>query len=144
MSYSQTSNITVTATTLSNSGVITLPVSNGTYTITATGYGGAGGGGGSSMLASSWGSTSGLASNNDVVIKRPNGREIHVGALLEQLMDMLMVIPADSELHDKYPALKVAYDHHQSLFNDILASNELKESYDSYRTMRKLVHEQDD
>ena len=147
MSYSQTSNITVAATTLSNSG--TLPTSSGTYTITAIGGGGGGsnwigvgGGGGGGNWTSV--STSNLARDTDVVIKRPNGREIRVGALLEQLMDMLMVIPVDTELHDKYPALKAAYEHHQSIFNEILASNELKDSYDSYRTLRNLVGQEED
>lgn len=141
MSYSQTSNITVTATTLSNNGVLTLPTSSGSYTITTTGYGG-----GTGILASNWASISpsNLTRDNDVVIKRPNGKEIRVGALLEQLMDMLMVIPADTELHDKYPALKAAYEHHQSIFDDILSSNDLKDSYESYKTLRKLVGQEED
>lgn len=136
MSYSLTSNTTVNTITLSNTGTMTFPTASGNYTITS--YGGSG-------TSSSWGSMSPTDASRDVVIRRPNGKEIYVGAVLDQIMDMLMIIPQDDALHEKNPALKAAYEHHQSIIKDMLSNEKLRESYESYRTMRNLVaHENDD
>lgn len=161
MSYSQTSNITTLSSTLTNTGTITLPTSSGTYSITTTGYGltpngtysitavGSGSGGYSSSGVGSnhaWASVSSKhsMSHHDVVIKRPNGKEIRVGELLESMMEIMMIIPNDPDLHGKNPALKDAYEHHQSLIREMMASDRLRESYESYNTLRKLVSQEDD
>lgn len=82
-------------------------------------------------------------SNPDVVIRRPNGREIQVGSLLEQITELLMIIPDNKDLHSKNPALKNAYDHHQLLVKELLSNSKVRESYDSYNTLRKLIQEDD-
>lgn len=145
MSYSL-SNISVsTMATMTNNGTLTLPTSSGTYTITTTGYGG---GGGTSLLTSSgtgWANSISTITDSspDVVIRMANGKEIHVGSLLEQITELLMIIPDNADLHSKNPALKDAYDHHQLLVKELLSNSKVRESYDSYNTLRKLVQDDD-
>lgn len=146
MSYLTISNCIVSTGTsaISNSGILTLPTSSGTYTITTTG--GGGGGGGVYMSQNNWSVSSATVPSydRDIVIKRPNGRSIKVGAVIEQLMEMLMLIPDDSELHERYPALKVAFDHHQNLLDEIMCNSKLKESYESYKLLLNLVRQEED
>lgn len=139
MSYSLSSNLSITAATITSSGVLTLPASSGTYLITTTGYGA--GGGGTYSSASSWGVTH-STDNRDVVIKRKNGKEIRVGDSLEMIMELLMIIPEDRELFEKNPALKDAYDHHQQVIREVFTDDRLRESFDTYHTIRRLVKDE--
>lgn len=145
MSYSLTSNIAAMTATITNTGMLSLPTSSGTYTITSTGYGG-GGGGGNYTSASSWGvsSNNNLYHVNDIVIRRDNGKDIRIADSIEMIMELLMIIPEDKDLLDKNPALRSAYDHHQQIIRETFTSERLKESFNTYHTIRKLVKEENE
>jgi hypothetical protein len=141
MSYSLTSNIAATTATIINTGMLSLPTSSGTYAITTTGYGGGGG----YASTSSWGvssSNNNLYHVNDIVVRRDNGKDIRIADSIEMIMELLMIIPEDRGLLDKNPALRSAYDHHQQIIRETFSSERLKESFDTYHTIRKLVKEE--
>jgi hypothetical protein len=74
--------------------------------------------------------------------KRKNGKEIRVGDSLEMIMEFLMIIPEDKELLEKNPALKDAYEHHQRVVREVFTDDRLKESFDTYHTIRRLVKDE--
>jgi hypothetical protein len=80
---------------------------------------------------------------SDITISRPNG-QLNVGASLEMIMDMLGLIQPDHTLMDKHPALKDAYEAHVSALKDKLMHHDIKDTYNSYHTVRKLVLGADD
>ena len=133
MSYqiNNISNLTISTGSITNTGTVW-----GVYT--TSGYSSSAGSMTISQGSYNW-------STQDVVLKRPSGKEIRVGSILEQITDLLMLIPEDKGLLDKNPALKAAYDHHQSLIKETFNNSQLRESYDSYIVLRNLTYsEQED
>jgi hypothetical protein len=119
--------LNATGSLISGGGYVTGAASGaGTYTV---GYAGSIGSGG-------WGNPS---ITSDIRINRPDGTVLEVGKILESIMEVLCIIQPDTELMGKYPSLKDAYESHQELLQQILNDSKLKESYDSYHTIKRLV-----
>jgi hypothetical protein len=142
------------ATSLSNCTVYTSGypysvTSTGTLSITTSSWGcgasswsyGTGGGGGSASSIMTIASSD-VYDNSDVTIKRPNGTEIRVGECLETIMETLFMIIPDKKLMGRYPALDDAFKNHMQLIRDKLhGDHDLKDSYESYQMIKKLVIE---
>jgi len=142
MSY--LSNITVTT---SSNGAVTFNSCSGTYTLSA--FGGGGGGGGGLASTATWLSTSSSIgysdiSAADVYISRPNGKKMAIGSILETIIDTLCIIEPDRDLIERYPSLKAAYEDHQRLLMETFGNSKIRDSYESYQTMKRLVSEQQD
>lgn len=81
--------------------------------------------------------------DSDIVIKRYNKPELKLGATLDLILDSLYIIIPDHKELDNNPALKSAYDHWQEKFNEHKQlMNPVKEAYDSYLMVQKLVKEE--
>lgn len=130
---------------------------NGGYSSIITSIGGGGGtgsvyGGGSLTSASITGSyttvskpvfyTESTEFENDIVIKQ-RGESIHVGKTIKAILDTFYIIIPDQKLLDSNPSLKAAYEHHQSVIQETLGER-LKDAYNSYKTIEKLVLDKDD
>lgn len=79
---------------------------------------------------------------NDIVIKQGN-ESIHVGKTIKAILDTFYIIIPDQKLLDSNPSLKAAYEHHQSVMQETLGER-LKDAYNSYKTIEKLVLDKDD
>lgn len=60
--------------------------------------------------------------NTDLVITR-NGKKINVGESIEHILDRLAILTEQQEKHEKYPALKEAYDNYK-LIEKLLTGDE--------------------
>lgn len=80
---------------------------------------------------------------NDIVIKRQNGESIRVGQTIKAILDTFYIIMPDQKLLDTNPSLKAAFDHHQTVLQETLGER-LKDAYNSYKTIEKLVLDSDD
>lgn len=114
-----------------------------------------GGGGGGSMISNSGNYTASTSwstnvskpvyytttdsSSADIVIHRKSG-DIRVGDTLKHILDTFCIIVPDQALLDDNPALKAAYDHHQAVIQETLGTK-LKESFDSYKTIERLIQQ---
>lgn len=128
---------------------------NGGYTSIITAGGGGGGvfGGGSLTSASITGTYTTVSNpvyytdsndfDNDITIKRKNGESIRVGDTIKAILDTLYIILPDQRLLDSNPSLKAAYEHHQTVMEETLGDR-LKDAYNSYKTIEKLVLEKDE
>ena len=72
-----------------------------------------------------------------------NGKTLKVFDALELVLNRLGIIIADDEMLEKHPALKAAYEHYVSVFKDPAIDPKVKEAYDSYHTIMKLVRDED-
>ena len=156
-----------------NSGVISIPVSalgatgaSGAVTSAVGGIGGytsivttssSGAGsifGGGALTASSISSTyttvskpvyytESTAFENDIVINRKDGEAIRVGQTIKAILDTFYIIIPDQTLLDSHPSLKAAYEHHRAIIQETLGER-LKDTYNSYKTIEKLVLDKDD
>ncbi len=138
------------------SGIITTSAAgaNGGYTsIIAAGTGGSAFGGGGLTSASITGSYTTVSNpvyytnssdfENDITIKRKNGESIRVGDTIKAILDTFYIILPDQKLLDSNPSLKAAYEHHQAVMQETLGDR-LKDAYNSYKTIEKLVLEKDE
>jgi hypothetical protein len=87
--------------------------------------------------------TESTAFENDIVINRKDGETIRVGQTIKAILDTFYIIIPDQKLLDTNPSLKTAYDHHQAVMQETLG-DQLKDSYNSYKTIEKLVLDSDD
>ena len=81
--------------------------------------------------------------DNDIVIKRKSGKSVRLGETLELICDLFCIILPDKQLLEQNPALKAAYENHVELLRQSLGSA-VQDSYNSYKTIEKLVLEKDD
>ena len=65
------------------------------------------------------------------------GNTFNVGDTLQRIVDLLTIITPDSELMDKYPAVKEAYDNYETIFSDQF--KQISDAVDSYNTVVKLA-----
>jgi hypothetical protein len=79
-------------------------------------------------------------SGADIVIPRNSGESIRVGDTIKHILDTFCIIVPDQNLLDSNPALKAAYENHQAIIQETLGPK-LKESYDSYKTIEKLIQQ---
>lgn len=139
-------------------GTINIPSSSiNTGTLGATGASGvvtsltmSGGGAGGGMISSSGYSTTAISKpvyytttdndNADIVIHRKSGNNIRVGDSIKHILDTFCIIVPDHTLLDSNPALKAAYENHQAIIQETLGPK-LKESYDSYKTIERLIQQ---
>lgn len=136
------------------SGSVTGAVGGYSSIITSVGGGGTGSvyGGGSLTSASITGSYTSVSKpvfytestefENDIVIKQ-RGESIHVGKTIKAILDTFYIIIPDQKLLDSNPSLKAAYEHHQSVIQETLGER-LKDAYNSYKTIEKLVLDKND
>lgn len=123
--------------------------STGTGTVVTGGYGGGGGYTTSSSsiltLTIPSMSTSSIidAHSDDIVITKTNGKRIHVGECIENIMEVLCMIVPDHEMMKQYPVLKDAYQNHINLIREKINDADIKESYESYQLIKNLVTEKD-
>lgn len=145
MSYPSNTSISNISITTSGTGTNTF-TSSGTYTISSVAYGGGGGGASTATWLGTTSSSLGFSdiSASDVYLSRPNGRKIALGTILETIIDTLCIIEPDRDLIARYPALKEAYDDHQRLLTETFGNRKIRESYETYQTIKKLVSEQHD
>jgi hypothetical protein len=83
------------------------------------------------------------AFGSDIVLKRKSGKSIKLGETLDLICDLFCIILPDKQLLEQNPALKAAYENHLELLRQSLGSA-VQDSYNSYRTIEKLVLEKDD
>lgn len=120
--------------TSASQSIYTLSATNGvSYSI---GYGG---GGGTHSAVSAASSTAYNYDIADVVLTRPGGKKIHLGKLLDSIMDMLCIIEPDQNLIDRYPALKEAYEEHRRAIDRFFGDDKIRETYNNYQTIKNLV-----
>lgn len=157
MSYQHnaSSNLIITtsgAATISNGGgsyscTAGTSSSSSIYTLTGA-VGAAGGGGGGGSYTTSWGGASYSITSSmdaaDVYISRPDGRKLAIGKILETIIDTFQIIEPDDALMSKYPALKEAYDEHQRLLMETFGNGKIRDSYETYQTIKRLVSEGND
>jgi hypothetical protein len=79
-------------------------------------------------------------SGADIVITRKSGESIRIGDSIKHILDTFCIIVPDQTLLDSNPALKAAYENHQAIIQETLGPK-LKESYDSYKTIEKLIQQ---
>lgn len=83
-----------------------------------------------------------MSVKDDIHITK-NGKTLKVFDALELVLNRLGIIIADDEMLEKHPALKAAYEHYVSVFKDPAIDPKVKEAYDSYHTIMKLVRDED-
>lgn len=81
--------------------------------------------------------------DSDITIKRKNGETIRVGDTIKAILDTFYIIVPNQTLLDSNPSLKAAYEHHQAVMQETLGER-LKDAYNSYKTIEKLVLEKDE
>jgi len=112
--------------------------------ITITGAGGGGGVGGGAGAGGIWSVNPASLSNpthidGDLTIQRSNGRQMRVAEAIETMMEMMGIIEPDWPMMERYPALRDAYEHHMSVMAEARMDPRIRESYDSYQMIRKLI-----
>lgn len=124
----------VTSLTMSGGGAGGGMISaSGSYTMSSGGYG-------TTAISKPVYYTTNEPYDADIVIRRKSGDSIRVGDSIKHILDTFCIIVPDYTLLDNNPALKAAYDHHQAIIQETLGSK-LKESYDSYKTIEKLIQQ---
>lgn len=83
------------------------------------------------------------AFGSDIILKRKSGKSIKLGETLDLICDLFCIILPDKQLLEQNPALKTAYENHLELLRQSLGSA-VQDSYNSYRTIEKLVLDKDD
>lgn len=88
---------------------------NSTYNMGVGGAGGSGSVYGIPNIITSTGTYTYPASISSPLVINHNGTQIDVAQTLVMIMDRLCIIEPSFELHDKYPALREAYEAYKSL-----------------------------
>lgn len=80
--------------------------------------------------------------DSDLVIKRRGKPELKIAATLDLILESLYIIVPDNKELENNPALKSAYEHWQETFQEHSKRMlPIKEAYDGYIMMQKLVQE---
>lgn len=80
----------------------------------------------------------------DLTLKRNGRPDIKVGATLDLICEHLNIIIPEKSLLDNNPALKMAYDHYKETLQKTFSNPELKSAVDSYKTLEKLVRDDEE
>ena len=83
--------------------------------------------------------------DSDITLSRKDKPPMKIGETLDMILESLYIIIPDESAHKDNPALKSAYDEWYSQFKEQTARMyPLKNAYDSYMTMKKLCHEDEE
>lgn len=91
----------------------------------------------------SLGTTSFDEIDSDITLKRKGKPDVKIGATLDLICEHLNIIIPEKSLLESNPALKMAYEHYSEVLQKTYADIELKNAYDSYKTLEKLLRSED-
>jgi len=63
----------------------------------------------------------------DLVLRNKDGKELDIGATIETMQERFLILQADFEAHEEYPALKDAYDQYKMLEKLLKGGKNVKE-----------------
>lgn len=82
--------------------------------------------------------------DTDITLKRKNKPDLKIGVTLDLICEHLNIIIPEKSLLESNPALKMAYEHYSEVLQKTYADIELKNAYDSYKTLEKLLRSEDE